>query len=77
MKRSLLFILLLLIPTAGYSSADVEPIPKERYLEFARTAADWVWAKQDSLIGAWRRTLDPDNIFGYRSPGRLLEMASI
>ncbi|MCP4727412.1 MAG: hypothetical protein GY863_20410, partial [bacterium] len=46
-------------------------------LEFARTAADWVWAKQDSLIGAWRRTLDPDNIFGYRSPGRLLEMASI
>ncbi|MFC1564782.1 hypothetical protein ACFL6G_07580 [candidate division KSB1 bacterium] len=79
MKRSVvvLFILLFLLPAVSYSAEDVKPIPKEKYLEFSRKAADWVWAKHDSLVSAWRKTLDPDNIFGYRSPGRLLEMASI
>ncbi len=77
MKKSMLLFLLILVPITVFASDDVEPIPRERYLEFARTAADWVWANHDSLITLWRGTIDPDNIFGYRPPSRLLEMATI
>ena len=32
------------------SSDQIEPIPLENYLEFARASADWTWSNQDSLI---------------------------
>ncbi len=53
------------------------PIPLSRYLKFARQSADWTWAHYDSLVGAWRAHFDPYNVFGYRPPPRLLEMATI
>lgn len=76
MKKIILLILVVFL-FVGTFSQGVKPVPGKKYLEFARTSADWTWEKQDSLIGAWRKTLDPKNIFGYRPPSRLLEMATI
>ena len=77
MKRIILIFICLLIPWLGYSADTIKPVPRVKYLEFARASADWTWDNQDSLITAWRKTLDPKNIFGYRSPPRLLEMTTI
>lgn len=73
----------ILILTTGFpflktQSADqFSPIPLRNYLEFARKSADWTWQNQDSLEKDWRQKLDPESIWGYRPPGRLLEMATI
>ena len=77
MKNISLFLLICLIPIYAVSAASPAKIPLADYLEFARSSADWVWDKQDSLVEAWRKKLDPRNIFGYQSPPRLLEMAAI
>lgn len=76
MKKSILFILLGFL-SLGVFSQQVKTVPKKKYLEFARASADWTWDKKDSLIAVWRETLDPNNVFGYRPPSRLLEMATI
>lgn len=55
----------------------VQQIPRARYLEFARASADWTWNHYDSLVADWRKNFDPENIWGYRPPARLLEMAAI
>jgi len=47
------------------------------YVEFARAAADWTWDHYDELEAAWKKTIDPKNVFGYRPPPRFLEMATI
>ena len=52
-------------------------VPLAKYLQFARQAADWTWDHYDSLITDWQKKLDPDNVFGYRPPSRLLETATI
>jgi hypothetical protein len=57
--------------------AEQEVVPLVRYLEFARASADWVFSHQDELISQWRKGFDPENVFGYRPPGGLLEMAVI
>jgi hypothetical protein len=63
---------------SGYSiSQPTKPIERKAYLEFARSSADWVWNHYDSLITAWKKTFDAESVFGYRSPGYILEMASI
>lgn len=73
-----LFLFLVTISIGGALAAQpLTTIPYKRYVEYARSSADWVWDHQDSLVNAWRKTIDPQGIFGYRSPGHLLEMASI
>ena len=51
--------------------------PRERYLQYARSAADYVWDHQDEILARWRAGFDPESPFGYRAPGELLEMALI
>ncbi|HOW85356.1 MAG TPA: hypothetical protein P5119_08075 [Candidatus Aminicenantes bacterium] len=51
--------------------------PRARYLAYARAAADWTYAHKAEILDQWRRSFDPLNVFGYRAPGGLLEMAVI
>ena len=50
---------------------------RERYLRYARSAADYVWEHQEEILARWRAGFDPESPFGYRAPGELLEMALI
>lgn len=75
--RRFTFLLWIGIGSSVCSSNTGYPIPMSRYLEFAHASADWTWDHMDSLVTVWRKTLDPKNVFGYRSPPRLLEMATI
>ena len=52
-------------------------VPLSQYWDFARASADWVFLHQDELIAQWQKSFDPENVFGYRPPGGLLEMAVI
>ncbi|MCX6224914.1 MAG: hypothetical protein NTV01_09240, partial [Bacteroidia bacterium] len=52
-------------------------IPLKKYLEYARASADYVYDQRDSIVIKWRKTINPEDIFGYRAPGSLLEMAAI
>ena len=77
--------ILVLLPAAFWggpgSSAGKSPgpdaVPLSHYLEFSRASADWGWSHLEELIERWRKSFDPDNVFGYRPPGGLLEMAVI
>jgi hypothetical protein len=53
------------------------PVPRSKYLAYARASADWVWEHYDDVIQRWKESFDPENVFGYRAPGGLLEMAVI
>ncbi len=55
----------------------VEAVPLGKYLDYARASADWTFAHQTELLEAWKKSFDPKNVFGYRPPGGLLEMAVI
>jgi len=54
-----------------------EPVPLSQYLGYARASADWTWNHWDDIIDRWKKSFDPKNVFGYRPPGGLLEMAVI
>ena len=62
---------------AARSPAGDGAVPLAQYREFARASADWVYGHQDELIAQWRKSFDPENVFGYRPPGGLLEFAVI
>jgi len=51
--------------------------PRSRYLAYARASADWTYIHKDELLAQWKKSFDPLNVFGYRAPGGLLEMAVI
>jgi hypothetical protein len=51
--------------------------PRGRYLAYAKASADWTFAHREEILGQWRKSFDPLNVFGYRAPGGLLEMAVI
>ncbi len=55
----------------------MEPVQQEEYLSYARSSAEWTWQHYDELIARWKESFDPKNVFGYRPPGGLLEMAVI
>jgi len=76
MKKPLLTILISLISFTLYAQ-NPKPVPLKSYLEYARASADMTWNERESIIAKWRTTIDPEDIFGYRSPGGLLEMAAI
>jgi len=61
----------------GSGWADVKPVPLSNYLSYAQMAADWTWEHYDQRIERWQKRFDPENVFGYRPPGGLLEMAVI
>ena len=71
---SLLSIFLLTLVNQAFS---VEIVPREKYLDYARAAADWTWDNTDELIARWKQRFDPESVFGYRPPGGLLEMSVI
>jgi hypothetical protein len=57
-------------------------LPQEKtlrssYLDYARKAADATWESYESVITRWKESFDPENVFGYRPPGGLLETAVI
>jgi len=54
-----------------------EAVPRSQYLDYARKAADYTWKNYDHVIQRWKEGFDPENVFGYRPPGGLLEMAVI
>jgi hypothetical protein len=55
----------------------IKSVPLEKYLSYARASADYYWDHYDEIIERWRKRFDADNVFGYRPPGGLLEMAVI
>jgi len=55
----------------------LEAVPRSSYLEYAKKAADYTWENYDNLIQRWKESFDPENVFGYRPPGGLLEMSVI
>lgn len=59
------------------TAAGQDRVPRAMYLDYARSTADWTWDHYDQVIADWRAGFDPDNVFGYRAPPRLLEMAVI
>jgi hypothetical protein len=65
----LLLVPLLTLPAAAAS--------RDRYLAYARASADWTYAHKAEILAQWEKTFDPLNVFGYRAPGGLLEMAVI
>lgn len=72
----------LLFKTIVFPSVEViaesrDTVPISRYLDYAISAADWTWENHDKLIEKWREGFDPENVFGYRPPGGLLETAVI
>jgi hypothetical protein len=52
-------------------------IPLDRYLQYARAAADYTWDHREDSLKRWRETFDPESPFGYRAPGGLIDMALI
>jgi hypothetical protein len=54
-----------------------DPVPRARYLDFARASADWAYGHSADIVAQWKKTFDPLNVFGYRPPGGLLETAVI
>jgi hypothetical protein len=62
---------------AAETPAGDRAVPLAQYWDFARASADWVFGHQDEVIAQWQKSFDPENVFGYRPPGGLLEMAVI
>ncbi len=82
MKKAAFMTIALLL--AAFTSGLALPSPgaaqgqsRTRYLDYARTSAEWTFRHTEDLLAQWRKTFDPLNVFGYRPPGGLLEMAVI
>ena len=75
--KVILLVILLATVFASVEAERINKVPRLEYLEYARRSADWTWDNLDSVISRWRENFDPDNVFGYRPPGGLLEMALI
>ncbi len=63
--------------TASAPPPEGEASRKARYTAYARASADWAWSHYDEIVALWKKSFDPNNVFGYRAPGGLLEMAAI
>jgi hypothetical protein len=66
-----------LLQAQAPKAAAVQAVPRAEYLAYARASADWMWSHYDETLAKWRQSFDPQNVFGYRPPGGLLEMAVI
>jgi hypothetical protein len=63
--------------TAAETPPERGAVPLAQYWEFARASADWASQHQAEIISQWQKGFDAENIFGYRPPAGLLEMAVI
>ncbi len=54
-----------------------EPRRRISYLDYARASADWAFRHTADIVSQWKKNFDPENVFGYRPPGGLLETAAI
>lgn len=66
-----------LLMAAGRPLQAQQIVPRSDYMEYARAAADWTWEHKEEILDNWRKGFDPLSVFGYRPPGRLLEMAVV
>ncbi|MBT3242518.1 MAG: hypothetical protein HN352_05170 [Bacteroidetes bacterium] len=73
--KGLQLLLIILLATAHPAGAQKKLDVK--YLEFAERSANWTYDNLDSLTGIWRANTDPNSVFGYRPPSRMLEIATI
>jgi hypothetical protein len=71
-----IFAVLLFMMLSG-DILGIEAVSRAQYLAYAKASADWTWQHYDEIIGKWKQGFDPKNVFGYRPPGALLEMAVI
>ncbi len=76
MPCNFLLVIVALAILSQFSFAQ-QAVPMEMYLEYARASADWTWEHLDELLARWESRFDPENVFGYRPPGGLLETAVI
>jgi len=76
-RSSVACVLLLVLIVPAAFPAPAGAVSQAKYLEYARASADWAFAHSADLIAAWKKSFDPLNVFGYRPPGGLLEMAAI
>ncbi len=61
----------------AFLSPSLQAAGRDRYLAYARASADWMHDHTEEVLAQWKKTFDPLNVFGYRAPGGLLEMACI
>lgn len=73
LRISFLIILLFSISISVLSQGRLH----KKYIEFAELSANWTFENKDSLVQLWKDRFDPNSIFGYRPPSRLLETANI
>ncbi|MGB2764241.1 MAG: hypothetical protein WBC02_05155 [Candidatus Aminicenantaceae bacterium] len=77
-KTIFCFVSIILFMFCSIDSAfSLDTVPRAKYLSYARDSADWTWQHYDEVIQKWKQRFDPENVFGYRPPGGLLEMAVI
>ena len=74
---SVLFLSLIFLTVFPPPAGAAGTVSRARYLEYARASADWAFAHSADLLAQWKKSFDPLNVFGYRPPGGLLEMAAI
>jgi hypothetical protein len=78
LRQISIFVVLGIIFHSGqHMGSAQEAVPRSQYLDYARKAADYTWQNYDNVIRRWKEGFDPENVFGYRPPGGLLEMAVI
>ena len=65
------------IEATGGAVGTAKPVPRAKYLDFARASANWAFDHSADLVAQWKKSFDPLNVFGYRPPGGFLEMAVI
>ncbi|MFH1998708.1 MAG: hypothetical protein ABIK28_03460 [Planctomycetota bacterium] len=75
--RNILILLCVICMVSKVSAAEEPVFAMAEYLDFSRASADWIWENYDARIEEWKRNLDPENVFGYRPPSGILEMAVI
>jgi len=66
--------LFLFIPFKAFS---LDIVSRGQYLAYTRASADWTWMHYNEIVEKWKKSFDPEYVFGYRPPGGLLEMALI
>ncbi len=73
--KCLFSFIILSLCAQGLIAAEI--VLRDEYLAYAKASAEYTYAHYDELIERWRNGFDPENVFGYRAPGGLLEMAVI
>jgi hypothetical protein len=77
LKKCLSIVSICIFLFIPFKAFCLDIVPRAQYLAYARSSADWTWGHYDELIEKWRKGFDPENVFGYRPPGGLLETAVI